>query len=300
MDISDINILACIMIFPIFMLLLLISKFLMKLKFKSMEFKVILITNFSSAFIVELVAIGIGILGNSRIWIIPLMLIGFAIVSYSYYYIIKIINSQKKRVDIASMSMSSVAEELSSGSSEISASTEEVSKNAQTVVHNTQALETLLTNIYKIAKEIKSDSDILMKSSHEIENIMRFLISISEQINLLALNASIEAGRAGDYGKGFSVVANKVQKLADESKNAVGSTSSNIEKVVEKIISQVNLIAGITENINLASNTSEDIVRSMESIASSAEEQASAMEEISDTAARLGLEAGSLKKKLFF
>jgi methyl-accepting chemotaxis protein len=91
------------------------------------------------------------------------------------------------------------------------------------------------------------------------------------------LNASIEAGRAGEQGRGFAVVADEVRKLAEESRKAVRNSK-------EKIV-------GIVDKIHLTYD-------SMEGINASAEQQTASMEEITETANRLGGLAEELKQSL--
>ena len=110
------------------------------------------------------------------------------------------------------------------------------------------------------------------------------ITNISEQTNLLALKASIEAGRAGEHWLVFSVVAEKVQKLAEESKNSVEKTGEIVEN--------------ITREINETTVDSMDISKAMEEISTAAEEQTASMEEIAATSGLLGEEVDSLKEQL--
>jgi methyl-accepting chemotaxis protein len=75
--------------------------------------------------------------------------------------------------------------------------------------------------LFNYTKEMSQVINTLDESSEEISQIISVIEGIAEQTTLLALNASIEAARAGDYGKGFSVVAKETGKLADQSKQAV-------------------------------------------------------------------------------
>ncbi|NHI93216.1 MAG: hypothetical protein EAX96_12000 [Candidatus Lokiarchaeota archaeon] len=105
-----------------------------------------------------------------------------------------------------------------------------------------------LTNINQTALNIKDLSDSVKNSSNEVEKEMRFITNIAEQTNFLAKNASIEASRAGKYGRKFAVVADKVRKLIEESKIVVGSSSEKILFSIEELNSSAEKqIASIEE-----------------------------------------------------
>lgn len=155
----------------------------------------------------------------------------------------------------------------------------------------------------------------LSKSMKEIQKILKIMIGISEQTNLLSLNAAIEAARAGDAGKGFAVVANEVKKLAEQSKeftsninNIIASiekkTSDTVEEVMNSNIVVNEQIAAVREtevifktvfssinevlqNIETTEKSVDNIVRSkekvldsMENISAVAEESAATTQEI--------------------
>ena len=98
-------------------------------------------------------------------------------------------------------------------------------------------------------------------------------MSITEQINLLALNATIEAARAGDSGRGFSVVANEVKELANQTAIATTEISDQVEEINTEAASTVEVmetISGFIARIN----------DSARSISASAEQQEAASSEI--------------------
>lgn len=94
-------------------------------------------------------------------------------------------------------------------------------------------------------KEIYNIVSQLSQKSQSIRNIIQIIRGISEQTNLLSLNAAIEAARAGEAGRGFAVVAGEIRKLADESSNS----TKKIEDIINDISNDVNQTVGTMEKI---------------------------------------------------
>ncbi len=99
-----------------------------------------------------------------------------------------------------------------------------------------------LENILLQFKKVRSDSLDLQSRAQEVTKIVDTVANISDQTNLLALNAAIEASRAGEFGRGFSVVAEEVRDLAEESKVAVKSINKNLKSFISDIDSVVKQV----------------------------------------------------------
>lgn len=117
--------------------------------------------------------------------------------------------------------LQSMSENLKNGLSGISSTIEEWTASTSQVHANEQVLNTNIQEIYKL--------------SEEINLISVYIKEISEQTNLLGLNASIEAARAGNTGRGFSIVANEMRKLSGQSKNEVPKIKSITDAIKAKI-----------------------------------------------------------------
>ncbi len=148
--------------------------------------------------------------------------------------------------------------------------------------------------IQKQAESLKIDMGKLGQQAHDIGTVMNVIEDIADQTNLLALNAAIEAARAGEAGRGFAVVADEVRKLAEKTMGAtkeVGDSIGGIQKVAQANIKNMD---SVVDNISTATELSrnsgsvfDQIVQGVElsserirSIATAAEEQSATSEEI--------------------
>lgn len=118
----------------------------------------------------------------------------------------------------------------------------------------------------KTGEESLGNMNIIMEkiieSSQDMTNIINIIGDISEQINLLSLNAAIEAARAGDAGRGFAVVADEISKLADQTAtsikdidNWIKQNNSEINRGMESAGNSIAIISNIINSINSTSDT---------------------------------------------
>ena len=154
-----------------------------------------------------------------------------------------------------------------------------------------------MIDIQNTVKNIEEKAHSLGESSTKVGQIVEIINGISEQTNLLALNAAIEAARAGEAGRGFAVVADEVRKLAENSRTStqqISSLISVIQKEVYDVIIAVNEgYEKAKHGTNLAQETSENIENiikkvettdeMMQEIATAMKEQSLATNEINNT-----------------
>ncbi|AKN32149.1 chemotaxis protein [Clostridium carboxidivorans P7] len=129
----------------------------------------------------------------------------------------------------------------------------------------------------EIQKIVDSNSDTynaLNKANNNVEDtneILKFIQGVSSQTNLLGLNAAIEASRAGDSGKGFSVVAQEIRKLSKSSSESVKKINSVLKEITGSMELVTSSINKSNSNFEAASSAIEEITSSIQELSSTAE-----------------------------
>lgn len=173
--------------------------------------------------------------------------------------------SGSKQVSDASIELSQGATEQASSIEQLTASIEEIS--SQTKLNAENANEA--NGLAEVAKENASQGNSQMKkmlramedineSSSNISKIIKVIDEIAFQTNILALNAAVEAARAGQHGKGFSVVAEEVRNLAARSAKAAKETTDLIEGTIKKVEGGTKIA---TETSNALNKIVEDVAK---------------------------------------
>ncbi len=135
----------------------------------------------------------------------------------------------------------------------LAAASEEMRASAEEISRNTTEAERVAADALKSAQSTGEVIARLEKASREIGKVTRLISSIAEQTNLLALNATIEAARAGEAGKGFAVVASEVKDLAKETSEAttsIGARVEEIQKETSEAVKAVSEIVATTQSIH--------------------------------------------------
>ncbi|NWF66754.1 MAG: methyl-accepting chemotaxis protein [Campylobacterales bacterium] len=132
----------------------------------------------------------------------------------------------------------------------------DIAKANEFLVEANSNIESLVSTVHTTVEKELDLSNALNQLSHEAEqtkNVLTVIADIAEQTNLLALNAAIEAARAGEHGRGFAVVADEVRKLAERTQKSLIDANATINIVVNNILNISNQMNNNTEEIqNLA------------------------------------------------
>ena len=230
--------------------------------------------------------------------------------------IVSNVSASAVQLETAAGTLTRTAETTQSLSSQVASTSEVASTSIQSVA---SATEELSASVNEIGRRVRESSQIaeaavlqaqqtdarigkLSRAAQQIGDVVKLITAIAEQTNLLALNATIEAARAGEAGRGFAVVASEVKSLASQTAKATDEISSHISgmqgatqesvaaiKEIGGTIAQISTIAStIAGAVEQQSSATQEIARSVQSVAQGTHEAAANIVQVNRGATETG------------
>ena len=176
----------------------------------------------------------------------------------------------------------SAIQEISATAAGIAKSAGETASAASEAEHFVARADAQLGVSVDFVKEMNTAMEKISRTSEEISRIIGTIENIAFQTNILALNASVEAARAGGDGKGFAVVADEVRELAAKSDEAAKATKELIEGSIAAVSEGSQAVVKVTESLDKTSSIAENVAIKMGTVAEALEHQNIAISQITE------------------
>ena len=220
------------------------------------------------------------------------------------------VRQQHQEIDMVATAVNEMSASIQEVTQNTNHAAEAADKSSQEALSGKLVVNDVINSFDSLRRRMESSRDSIAELENESEKIgtvLEVINSIAEQTNLLALNAAIEAARAGEHGRGFAVVADEVRGLASrtqESTNEIRSMTEHLAGQVKEVVEETELgyqdLNSASEQVGIAGVALDHIVSSagtindmMAQIASATMEQAAVAEEVNRNIINLSSIAGS-------
>jgi len=175
----------------------------------------------------------------------------------------KTVETQNHLVDETKMLAGDIKEDLKIAEESVSDTSKDVEQTYHTLDHMQKTLTQVAAKIIEDAggaKEVAQNVTSLADQTNQIKDVIAIIKEIADQTNLLALNAAIEAARAGEHGRGFAVVADEVRKLAERTQKSLTEIDAAVSVIVQGVVQAQDEINTMANNAELVTETTEQVV----------------------------------------
>ncbi|HEX5392344.1 MAG TPA: methyl-accepting chemotaxis protein [Rhodocyclaceae bacterium] len=218
------------------------------------------------------------------------------------------LTQQMKEINVAAQNSSEATASTAASIQQMAVSVSHVSDNARVTEQNSKESADLAASgerlVHQAAKELDLVSEQvgaasariagLVERSNEIGGIADVIREIADQTNLLALNAAIEAARAGEQGRGFAVVADEVRKLAERTSEATGKITTMIHAIQQDTAAVVQSMDAVTPQVQKGVSIANDAAQTLQQINAKADSTLESIAQVANATAEQSIASGTV------